>query len=290
MQLRYSFTIASAIMAGACGGGSGNHPDAAATADAAASNDAPTPDAANPDAEATSDAMPDAMADAECPSCDTDGDGVLDGDDACPDTAVSAVVNPVGCSDAQVDPTLNATWPPYSLDWTPAGNMGGAGGMTWTYSSIDHGDLFHIYWLPCDDPGSKCGLSLDGPIDDTGEYFAFSASDSNLPNGVLVLVNTTQIPVAGGGFTALNGRLTMTLVDSTDTPMAWQTVAALGVTARAATHGAEITGTGFKVTVLGEVQESGGAWTPYQQYFDAAAKPDPYPPLTVSFGGSFYDE
>jgi hypothetical protein len=34
---------------------------------------------------------------------DTDGDGVLDGDDFCPDTAFDDIVDEVGCSNAQVD-------------------------------------------------------------------------------------------------------------------------------------------------------------------------------------------
>ena len=31
-------------------------------------------------------------------------------------------------------------------------------------------------------------------------------------------------------------------------------------------------------------------WTPYLDYYDAAATPDPGAGTSVSFGGSFYDE
>jgi hypothetical protein len=278
----------------ACGGGGGNpdaapNPDAAATPDAQANPDAdPTPDAdETPDADLTPDADD---TDAACPSCDADDDGVIDENDECADTPAATEVNDEGCSDAQVDAVLQTSWPPYSLDWTPAGQMGLAGGMTWTYANIEPGDLFHIYWLPCDDPISKCGLSLDGPIDDPDEYWVFSAADSDLPGGKLVFTNTTQIFDPSSNPVPLTGRMTLTFVDALDATIAVQTVAALGVTARDATHGVEITGTGFEVTVLAEVKEAAGAYTPYQQYFDSAPKQDPHPSLTVSFGGSFYDE
>ena len=57
-------------------------------------------------------------------------------------------------------------FPPFGLTWTPSGELGRAGGLTWTYTGIQRGDLFHIWWVVCDDPGMPCGLSLDGPIAD----------------------------------------------------------------------------------------------------------------------------
>src|SRR5262245_46542265 len=121
-----------AMVLAACGGGSGN-PDASLAdapnnqIDATAEIDATGGEI---DAEETIDATPEIDADdtdAACPACDTDNDGVVDGDDDCPDTAASAVVNPVGCSDAQVDPVLQTSWPPYSLSWTPSGDPGWPG-------------------------------------------------------------------------------------------------------------------------------------------------------------------
>ena len=55
---------------------------------------------------------------------------------------------------------------PRSETWTSTGELGRVGGLTWTYTGIDRGDLFHIYWIVCDDPAEPCGLSLDGPIAD----------------------------------------------------------------------------------------------------------------------------
>ena len=120
---------------------------------------------------------PGPTADASCGDlCDQDGDGVVDGTDQCPNTPHGAVVNDVGCADSQLTATLDPTFPPYGLTWTPTGDLGRAGGLTWTYVGIQRMDLFHIYWIICDDPATPCGLSLDGPIDDPAESWQFSVS------------------------------------------------------------------------------------------------------------------
>ncbi len=240
------------------------------------------------------DGPPGSNPDASCgETCDTDGDGVLDGTDQCPATPPGEVVNQVGCSDSQVSPTLEPTFPPYNLTWTPTGDAGRAGGLTWSYTGIDRADLFHIYWVVCDDPDLTivCGLSLDGPIDTPAEDWHFSAAGSSLPGGQLVFTNTTNIPHADATIVPLTGRLTVTIVDGAGAPLPFDTVANLGITsARIGTHGAEIPGTAYTVTVLAEVQDSAMVWTPYQDYYDAAPTPDPGPGSAISFGGSFYDE
>jgi hypothetical protein len=266
MQLHQFVVAGLALVAVGCGGGSGGDPDAGGS-------DATV----GPDGSCGS-------------ACDQDGDGVLDEDDQCPDTSAIGIVNDVGCNDAQVDPMLEDTFPPYGLTWTPAGDFGRAGGMTWTYTGIQRGDLFHIYWIVCDDPATLCGLSLDGPIDVAAENLVFSAADSDLPAGKLVLVFTTQITLFDSSVVPLNGRVTLNLADAADAPAPFADVGTLGVTARAATHGAIILGAGFKVTAIGEVDDGTSGWTPYLDYFDSAHKPDPFEPVTVSFGGWFYDE
>ncbi len=220
--------------------------------------------------------------------CDVDGDGVPDVEDECEGTPTGEDVNDVGCSDSQVDPTLNPEFPPYGLTWNPTGDPGRATGLTWTYTGIDRADMFHVYWIVCDDPATPCGLSLDGPIDTTvaNEGFFFSAVDSNLAEGVLVYTNTTRILLADGSTPQLDGRLTLTIAS-----LEFADVGTLGVTARDGTHGAEIPGTGFQVDALVEVRPaSGGAWTPYLDYFDAQSTPDGGGGASLSMGGSFYDE
>lgn len=222
--------------------------------------------------------------------CDEDGDGVFDDDDACAGTPGGVDINDAGCSDDQVTPTLQDTWPPYGLTWTPTGELGRAGGLTWTYTGITRADLFHIYWIVCDDPATPCGLSLDGPIDVAAEAWQFSATDSSLAAGRLVFTNVTNILLADATTPQLYGRLTLQLYDDTNTTFGFADVATLGVTARAGTHGAEIDTPGFRVTAIAEVQDNTLVWTPYMDYYDAASTPDTGGGTAVSFGGSFYDE
>lgn len=225
--------------------------------------------------------------------CDADGDGVFDPADECPGTLTGAPVNTAGCSDAQVDPVLATEWPPFGLTWTPTGNLGRAGGLTWTYTGIQRADLFHIAWVACDDPMPH-GISLDGPLDMPDETWVFSAADSDLIAGKLVLTNTTRIQLDGGTTNTLAGRVTLMIRDASDTPLLWKAVAELGIPAappRGGTHGAEITGTGFVVTALAEVQDPTTlTWSPFLDYFDAAPTPPLGPMVAMSFGGSFYSE
>ncbi len=197
------------------------------------------------------------------------------------------------CDAGPSTPKLNGQWPPYGLTWTESGNLGRAGGLIWTYTGIQRGSLLHIYWIVCDDPATPCGLSLDGPIDVPGEKWVVSTTDSDLPNGKLVFTNTTGILLADSTTRPLSGRLTMNIVDGSNAPIPFATVATLKVTARDGQYGAEIPGTGFKVTALMEVEDTiTNTWTPYLDYYDAAQTPptgDAGGNATVSYGGSFYD-
>ncbi|HET9988275.1 MAG TPA: hypothetical protein VFQ65_07140 [Kofleriaceae bacterium] len=228
-------------------------------------------------------------ADASCGNmCDHDHDGVVDGIDECPNTPPGEVVNHVGCSDAQLTSTLQP-FPPFGLTWTPTGDLGRAGGLTWTYVGIERGDLFHIDWIVCDDPGTTCGLSLDGPIDVTTEDWQVNVAASDLPNGKLSFINSTHIALADGTNPALAGRLNITIVDGASVAIPFATVQTLNVPPRSGTYGAEIKGTGYTVTALAEVQDPTSlAWVPYLDYYDAAPTPTAGLGVTTSFGASFY--
>ena len=238
------------------------------------------------------DGGPDPGGDASCgESCDEDNDGVFDLSDMCPGTPAGAVVNQVGCADSQVNPMLEPTFPPYGLTWVPTGDIGKAGGLVWTYTNIQRADLFHIIWVLCDDPMHACGLSLDGPIDMSAEGWSFSATGSDLAMGKLVLTNATRILLDDTTTPALDGRLTLTIVDASDAPVKFGPVSMFGVTARLGSHGAEIPGTGFKITAIAEVSVPGsGTWTPYADYYNAAPTPMAGGTAQISFGGSFYGE
>ncbi|HUS28441.1 MAG TPA: hypothetical protein VMZ53_08030 [Kofleriaceae bacterium] len=256
---------------------------AVALAGCAKANSGGTPDAGP--GESFFDAAPDAT----CGNmCDHDHDGVFDPDDKCANTPMGQVVNGVGCADSQLTPTL-VPFPPFGLTWTPTGDLGRAAKLTWTYVGIDRKDLFHIYWLVCDDPATPCGLSLDGPIDVAAEQWQYSATGSDLPNGKLVFTNATHISLANGTSPALDGRLTITIVDATDVAIPFATVAGLSVTPLAAAYGAEIKGAGFKVVVTAEVLDTTTAtYKPYLDYYDAAPTPATGASTATSFGGSFY--
>ena len=223
--------------------------------------------------------------------CDQDNDGVVDGMYTCPGTPPGEPVNGVGCSEGQVQPKLQPSWPPYGLEWTPTGDPGRPGGLTWTYTGIDKGELFHIYWVICDDPATPCGLSLDGPIDLTGEHWSFNAVDSDLPNGKVVFSNLTNIALADGSTPPVAGRLTVTGVGADSMPMPFGDLNSLGIVGREGEYATEIKGVGFTITMLIEVQDAAAVWTPYLDYYDAAATPEMGMGLAqVSIGGSFYDE
>ncbi|HEY4242344.1 MAG TPA: hypothetical protein VGM88_21145 [Kofleriaceae bacterium] len=220
--------------------------------------------------------------------CDADGDGVFDGMDQCPNTMAGEVVNHVGCSDSQLTATLQ-DFPPFGLTWTPTGDLGRAGGLTWTYVGIQRSDLFHIDWVLCDDPATPCGLSLDGPIDASPEGWSFNPSASDLPNGTLGFVNSTHIALDDGTLPALAGRLTVHIVDDQGLPIPCATVSTLDVPPRLGQYGAEIMGTGYTATALAEIQDPTSlAWVPYLDYYDAAATPAAGGGVTTSFGASFY--
>jgi len=226
--------------------------------------------------------------------CDSDGDGVLDKDDKCGNTPAKAIVNKAGCSDSQLTAKLNPAWPPYGLTWGNTGELGRVGGLTWTYSGINRGDLFHIYWILCDDPAEPCGLSMDGPVDVPNEKWTYSATDSDLPNGKIVYTNSTNILLADNSTVPLSGRLTVTIVDANNAPIPFADVATLGVTARDGKYGAEIKGVGYKVVAIGEVEDATNqVWTPYADYYDKAPTPDTGDAggnIYVSYGGYFYDK
>ncbi|HUQ03761.1 MAG TPA: thrombospondin type 3 repeat-containing protein [Kofleriaceae bacterium] len=228
-------------------------------------------------------------ADASCgDACDTDGDGVVDAADDCPGTPPEIPVNMEGCSDSQVNPTLEPDFPPFGLTWTPTGDIGRAGGLTWTYTGIDRGDLFHIYWVVCDDPATPCGVSLDGAIDAPGDRWTFSTL-SALGAGRIIFDGAPTILLHDNSTVSLTSRLVMTIVDGNNTPIPFATMSGLGITARTGSYGAQIPATAFTVTAIIEVQESGGSFMPYLDYYDAA-QTGMGAMSSVSFGGSFYSE
>ena len=266
--MRHGFLIVVALAAVGCAKGNTVKPDGGGI-----------PDSGVP--------MPDSCGDL----CDADGDGVPDHLDQCPMTPTGEKVNKVGCSDSQLTPVLSTMFPPFGLAWSHGGDPGMAGGLNWTYTGIQHGDLFHIWWIVCDDPMTPCGVSLAGSTVGPSEGWVFDAADSNLAGGKLVETNTTHIALADGSMPQLTGRLTVTITDMAQMPIPIAGVGTLHVPARLGMYGAEITGTAFTVITLIEVQDpTSMAWTPYIDYYNAQPTPATGGSTAMSFGGSFYSK
>ena len=181
------------------------------------------------------------------------------------------------------------TFPPYNLMWTSGGDIGRPGGLTWTYEGIQRGDLFHIYWIICDDPLQPCGISLDGPIDKPSESWKFSATDSDLPAGKVVFTNITAIALDGGSSQALDGRLTIRSCPRRTSRFRSDRQRARRARACGCLWRRD-SGTGYKVAALIEVRDTSGTWTPYLDYYDAAPTPMMGGSTSVSFGASFYSK
>jgi hypothetical protein len=224
-------------------------------------------------------------------ACDEDGDGVPDENDQCPGTPAGEPVNQVGCADSQLTPTLEPEFPPFGLTWGNTGDLGRPGGLTWTYTAIQRSDLFHIYWILCDDPETPCGISLDGPLDTPTEHWQFSPADSDLANGTLVFTSTPQILLHDSSTLPLSGRLTVAITNLEGAPLPAADVTTLGITSRTGEAGAEIPATSFRVNMLAEVQDAQTmTWTPYLDYHDAAPTPDTGDTTYMSISGYFYSK
>ncbi len=242
------------------------------------------------DAGTQTDAGPSNGVDASCTSCDEDGDGVPDENDQCPATPSGEEVNQVGCADSQVTAMLEPDFPPFALTWLTDGELGRPGGLTWTYTSMQRGDSFHIYWILNDDPENPSGIALDGPLDAANENWQFSAADSDLASGILVFTGAPLILLDDGTTPALNARMTVTVTDLNDVPLPVADAVTLDVTTRGGEAGLEIPETSFRARLIAEVEDpTSGMWMPYLDYFDAAATPE-ITEVFSSVSGSFYSE
>jgi hypothetical protein len=226
---------------------------------------------------------------------DSDGDGVPDVLDLCPNTPPMTVVNSRGCSESQAVAKVNAdTFPPYGSMFTQTGDPGRAGGVTYAYTGINFasdGGLFDIYWVLNDDSAfGPYGISLDGPVM-MAETWTLSGSDSMLPNGVAVFTGNTHIHLFDGSLPPLMSRLTVTATSGSN-PLAWQTTANLGIMADLGTMVVQVPkGMASALTINAKAEVFDGTnWVPYLDYYDAAKTPPEAKEAYISYGGSFYQK
>jgi len=199
--------------------------------------------------------------------------------------------------DAELVPVLNGPVGPDVIGaiWTPGGNPDGFafGEVIWAYENIDLADHDAMYWGPVI---GAMKASMDGDtFDDTNlnEILDFVPDESDLANGILIWMGSTQIPLHDGTFLPANTRLEMSIFDGD------------GVTPRALVDPAD---TGMPASIGGLVPISGSSdsfevhfellssltednWTFFLQIFDeAATPPDAGGTAHSSFSGGFYWE
>ena len=162
-----------------------------------------------------------------------------------------------------------------AVSFTTSGDIGRAGGLTWTYSGIDSSLLSQfasLEWGPANSTSVKLAMD-DGTFANPNDVLSFDAADSDLANGVAVW--------EGGPISFLTGntgtRLTVAVTDLSNTPIAFQTTSGYG-------DGATVPITGnFKAHL--ELDIGGGSsWSPYLDAFDSTQ------PATLQSGHEMFDD
>jgi len=159
-------------------------------------------------------------------------------------------------------PVQPGTAPVAGVTYTSSGNIGEAGGLTYSFSGLTSAVMAQftdLEWGPADT--SAVQLSLDGnaSFSETGQTLTYDAADSDLAGGTAVWTGSSQYPIAQPSETlTLDTRFTMT--------------ASTGLIATSGYgDGATVPVSGnFSVNLLFEVSADGGTtWTPATDYFNS---------------------
>jgi len=159
-------------------------------------------------------------------------------------------------------PVQPGTAPVAGVTYTSSGDIGEAGGLTYSFSGLTSGVMAQfsdLEWGPAD--SSAVQLSMDGnaSFSEAGQTLSFDSGDSDLAGGTAVWSGTSQYPLAQPAETVtLDTRFIMT--------------ASTGLIATSGYgDGATVPVTGnFSVNLLFEVSADGGTtWTPATDYFNA---------------------
>src|SRR4051794_18375412 len=120
-------------------------------------------------------------------------------------SVAAAATTPIG-------PVQPGAAPLAGVTFTSAGDIGRAGGLTYTFSGVTGGLLGQfqsLEWGPAD--ANAVQLSMDGLIDAPGETLTFAPGASDLANGRAIWTGTAQYPIAvAPGMLSLQTRFTMT--------------------------------------------------------------------------------
>src|SRR5215831_20707601 len=167
------------------------------------------------------------------------------------------------------------------VSFTTAGDIGRAGGLTYSFSGLTPALMAQfqdLEWGPAD--ATAVQLSMDGNAGFTepGQTLEFSAPQSDLAGGMARWTGTSQYPIAQPPQTlTLLTRFTM----QANPPLNATTGYGDGATTTVAGN--------FSVNLLFEVSADGGAtWTPAKDYFDAQQNVSANSIQSSFLGGFFY--
>jgi hypothetical protein len=170
--------------------------------------------------------------------------------------------------------------PPGGVTLGSSGDIGRAGGHTFTYSDLQLWRFDPLMWGVFGTDGAK--LAMDGAIDAPGETLSYSSADSSLGAGLLRFTGSAVLPGVG----TFPTRVTIRPMTPAGAPLPL-TDAAQAQLPPGLGGVAVITGD-YKANILFEVL-SGSSWVPAKDFFDAApTSPSQDGDLITSFGGGFY--
>lgn len=201
----------------------------------------------------------------------------------------------LGRSAALAAPTPNGPVQPGAapftgVTYTASGDIGKAGGLTWTFSGLT-GQLAQfqsLEWGPTDPSAVQLAMNGDNTFSTAGQTLAFDAGASDLANGKAVWSGSTPYPIAQPAETlSLLTRFTMTATDASSAP-----ITGFKATGSSYGDGATVPVTGdFSAHLLFEVSDDNGAtWTPATDYFNAHQNilGPPANSVQSSFNGGFF--
>jgi uncharacterized repeat protein (TIGR01451 family) len=173
----------------------------------------------------------------------------------------------LGQSVAQAAPTPTGPVQPGTAPFTgvaatPSGDIGTAGGLTYTFSGLTPtlmAQFQSVEWGPADANAIELAMNGDASFSTPGQVLTFNAGDSNLASGRAVWTGSTPYPLAQPAQTVtLLTRFTMTLSTALNAVTGYGDGATVPVTGN------------FSANLLFEVSaDNGVTWTPAETYFNA---------------------
>lgn len=162
---------------------------------------------------------------------------------------------------------------PGGNSWSPAGDVGLAGGATWTYTITDFGAFDQLWWGP-----ANVGSSMDGGGLEAMSLNSLAGAVATWTGMTSVFLNTGSSDVAT--------RFTATIISGA--PGGWVTSGSVGILGGEPQAVAEVVSNDFVVNLLFEadIANFGVGFNPFRTEFDNA--PTVGGSSSTSFTGQFY--